>query len=178
MPSIITYSELRAIAAEYDTTSILKEASSRIGKTVFLSHSSKDNDILPGVIRILEGHRGRVYADILDSDLDQNDFTKTAERLRSATKTCRKFVLLVTPRTKDSKWIPWELGLGDGSRGEQNVSLFPSEEGNELLWSQQEYLGLYQRILWGRFRGEEKDQWMVYNHHNNIGIKLEEWISQ
>src|SRR5687768_18063793 len=46
-------------------------------------------------------------------------------RLRDAVRRSRKFVFLVTPNSASSKWIPWELGLGDGalhSRSEEHTS--------------------------------------------------------
>ena len=178
MKAFITYDELKGIAAKYDASQIIKEASFSEGKTVFLSHSSKDNDILPGVIRVLEGHGGKVYADIRDPSLSNSNFIETAAHLRSAVRNCNKFVLLVTPRTKDSKWIPWELGLGDGVNKDCNVALFPSaEKYYEQSWSEQEYLGLYQRIIWGDFNGRDKSEWMVLNHIKNIGIELSNWLS-
>jgi hypothetical protein len=178
MQAFVTYNELRDIGAKYGASRILKEASFSTGKTVFLSHSSKDNDILPGAIHILEIHGGKVYADVRDSDLNNSDFTATAARLRKAVRNCAKFVLLVTPRTKDSKWIPWELGLGDGSNRDQNVALFPSaEQYYEKTWSEQEYLGLYKRIIWGDFKGQEKKEWMVLDHLKNSGTGLRNWLS-
>lgn len=177
MKAFITYSELKDIAAKYDASKIIKEASFSAGKTVFLSHSSKDNDILPGVISILEGHGGKVYADVRDPSLENSNFTVTASRLRSAVRNCSKFVLLVTPRTKDSTWIPWELGLGDGANKDQNVALFPSAEHSyEQSWSEREYLGLYQRIIWGEFKDREKSEWMVLNHVDNTGTELTNWL--
>lgn len=179
MRAFITYGELKSIVAKYDSARILNEATVSTGKTVFLSHSSKDNDILPGVIHILEAHGGKVYADVRDPALNNSDFTETAAHLRLAVRNCMKFVLLVTPRTKDSKWIPWELGLGDGANKDPNVALFPSAENSyEQSWSEQEYLGLYQRIIWGDFKGREKSEWMVLNHIENIGTELSTWLSQ
>lgn len=178
MQAFITYNQLKDIASKEDTSRILKEARVSTGKTIFLSHSSKDNDILPGVIRILENYGGKVYVDVRDTELNKSDFTATAARLRAAVQNCSKFVLLVTPRTKDSKWIPWELGLGDGTNRAQNVALFPSaEQSNEKSWSEQEYLGLYQRIIWGNFEGKVKPEWMVLDHIKNVGNELRNWLS-
>jgi hypothetical protein len=160
-----------------DASRLIKEASSELGKTVFLSHSSADDEMLAGAIRVLENHGGRVYVDKKDSELEQMDIFEIAERLRSAVRICKRFVLLITPRSKDSKWISWELGLGDGRNNESNVALFPSAEKTyEQTWSEQEYLGLYQRIIWGDFTGEDKNQWIVLNHRKNTGTRLSEWL--
>lgn len=128
MRHFVTYNELRTISQRTEARSVFESATSQLGKTVFLSHSSKDHEMLPGVVLILENHGGRVYVDEADRELHGTDFEKTAERLRSVVKTCQKFVLFVTKQTKDSTWIPWELGLGDGARSEQNVALFPSAD--------------------------------------------------
>lgn len=177
MLAFATYQNLGQIGAETDSAKLLKEASSAEGKNVFLSHASADDDLLPGVIRVLEGHGGRAYVDRRDPALPTLDIFEIAERLRVAVRRCSKFVLLVTPRSKDSKWIPWELGLGDGTNRDRNVALFPSAEtALEQKWAEQEYLGLYHRIFWGDFVGEEKKCWMVLDHRNKTGTKLETWL--
>jgi hypothetical protein len=175
MKEFVTYAELKKFGSEVDAGRLLKEASAKEGKTVFLSHSSADDDLLPGVIRILEGHGGQVYVDKKDQTLKQMDIFDIANRLRGAVRACRGFVLLVTPRSKGSTWIPWELGLGDGTNRDVNVALFPSAEtAGEQEWSEQEYLGLYQRIIWANFADEEKGQWMVSDHRKNTGTRLGE----
>lgn len=177
MKAFVTYAELRRFGSEADAPRLIKEASAKEGKTVFLSHSSADDEMLPGTISILENHSGRVYVDRKDPVLKQMEMFGIAERLRQAVRTCKKFVLLVTPKSKGSAWIPWELGLGDAGAGSDNVTLFPSaESADEQEWSEREYLGLYQRIIWGNFAGESTNQWMVLNHRENSGRRLEEWL--
>lgn len=176
MQAFITYEQLKQVSEKLDRQTVLKEARDIHGKNLFLSHSSDDHELVPGVIRILEGHGGQVYVDERDPELPQDDFTATANRLRTAIQSCGKFVLFVTPKTKDSSWIPWELGLGDGENGQNNVALFPSaEKWTEQSWAEQEYLGLYQRIIWGNFQGQEPE-WLVLNHATNTALPLGKWI--
>jgi len=177
MKAFFTYAELRNFGSGVDAGRSLKAATGSEGKTVFLSHSSADDELLLGVIRVLENHGGKVYVDKKDPALQQMDIFDIANRLRSAVRLCRKFVLLVTPRSKSSTWIPWELGLGDGSNRDVNVALFPSAETAwEQEWSEQEFLGLYQRMIWGDFKGEDKCCWMVLDHRKNTGTRLAEWL--
>jgi hypothetical protein len=177
MLAYATYENLRQIGAQADSASLIKEASTIEGKNVFLSHTSADIDLLPGVIKILEGHGGRVYVDRADPILPALDIFEIANRVRDAVRRCPKLVVLVTPRSKNSKWIPWELGLGDGANRAKNIALFPSAEtALEQEWSKQEYLGLYQRLFWGDFKGEEKKCWMVLDHRDNTGVKLSTWL--
>lgn len=176
--NFITYDNLREIGSKGDRYALLEKSKQIQGKNVFLSHSSKDHDLIPGVIQILQGHGGRVYVDENDPAFEMLDFTETAERLRNAINYCGKFVLFVTPKTKDSKWIPWELGLGDGKNRNNNVVLFPSAETvSEQSWSEQEYLGLYRRIIWGNYEGQ-KPEWLVLDYHKNNAVRLQDWITE
>ena len=177
MKDFVTYRELEQIGREIDEQKLLKEANILQYKTVFLSHSSSDHKLIPGVIRIIEGHGAKVYIDERDPELPKDNFEKVAVRLREAVKACRKFILFVTPNSKDSKWIPWELGLGDGCNTNSGVALFPSaEESNKQSWTETEYLGLYDRIIWGNFQGE-KPEWLVLNFKQNSAVRLIKWLS-
>jgi hypothetical protein len=172
----LSYQTLRNISSEARAQVVFKSAGDVRNKTVFLSHSSADHDLVPAVALILENHGGRVYVDERDGQLG-SDLFATAERLRSVVKACEKFVLLVTPRTKDSAWIPWELGLGDGEKRPHNVALFPSAESTyDKSWSEREYLGLYDRIVWGRFTGSARDELMVLKFRENSAVRLAEWL--
>lgn len=176
MKAFVTYDELRQFSNKAEAQTFMKSASESYGKTVFLSHSSKDHNLVPGVVLILENHGGRVYVDEHDPKLAELDFQQTAERLRNVVRACHKFVLFVTEQSKDSKWIPWELGLGDGHKREYNVALFPSaEKSYEQTWSEQEYLGLYHRIIWGNFEGQ-KPEWLVLDHRRNKAERLGDWL--
>ena len=86
--------------------------------------------------------------------------------------------MLATPRSKESHWIPWELGLGDGIHGSLEVALFPSAETwAEQEWSEREYLGLYRRIVYGdhaSYPGEKI--WMVIDHRTKEAVPLGDWL--
>ena len=175
-----TYDDLKKFGATAEAQRIAKSASfSESHKDTFLSHSSKDNELLPGVIIILENHGASVYVDNADESLPRNPSIKTAEILRGNLRATRKFVLFVTKNSKDSIWIPWELGIADGEKRPSNVALFPAADNQyEKQWSEQEYLGLYRRIVWANFKGEEKAQWLVYDHHENSATRLRDWLKQ
>ena len=181
MPQFATFDDLSRIKRDLQVPVILKEASrTRTGKTVFLSHSSKDKEHLPAVISILENHGGRVYVDSEDDRLPTTPHRETAEILRNSVTSCRRFVLFVTTNSKDSRWIPWELGLADGEKGQWPVALFPTaEKSYDQKWSETEYLALYQRIVWGTINDvTEKDGWIVLNHEKNTAVTLRRWITE
>ena len=178
MPDFITFDELRSINQTIDQRAVLNEATrSRTGKNVFLSHSSKDAEFLPAVVRILEAHGASVYVDLEDGSLPEEPSGETAAILRAAINGCSRLVVFVTTNSKDSKWIPWELGVGDGEKGPHRVALFPAaQQTRDQKWANQEYLGLYGRIVWGPFKGKTESEWMVHNHHQNTADPLRYWL--
>ena len=82
----------------------------------FVSYSSKDSEYLPYVLKILVNHGANPYIDKGDERLPIPPSSKTAEVLKDTIKKSKKMVVFVTSNSKDSKWIPWELGLGDGMK--------------------------------------------------------------
>ena len=178
MPNYTTIAEMKGFAPDQHTRlRTLNAAASKQEKNTFLSHSSKDNDLVPGAVIILENHGGKVYVDLGDERLPQNPSVETAQILRNTVRDMRRFVLLISPNSKESTWIPWELGLADGQKGVPTVALFPVVQyTTETRWTEQEYLGLYRRIVWGKMEGHEKPLWMVYDHHTNTASTLSEWL--
>lgn len=181
MAQFATFDDLNRLRRDLQEAVLLEEASqSRTGKTVFLSHSSRDKEFLPVVISILKANGGQVYVDSEDDRLPNTPNRETAEILRGSIKACRRFVLFITTNSKDSRWIPWELGLADGEKGQWRVALFPTaEKSYEQEWSETEYLGLYQRIVWGTIEGvAEKPEWIVLNHKKNTAGTLRRWLKE
>jgi len=186
MPDIITFSEMSSyLGSHLDESHTLLESRafesnnfSSIPKTVFLSHSSKDKEYLPYVVKILVNHGGNPYIDVGDNRLPNPPSIDTAKVLKEAIVSCKRFVVFVTTNSKDSKWIPWELGIGDGSKTNYDIALFPSaEKSYEISWLSQEYLGLYRRIVWGKLNGYEKEVWMVWDYQKNEATELSKWLT-
>jgi hypothetical protein len=153
-----------------------KSASSST-EDVFLSHSSADKDVLPIVIGFLEHHGAKVYIDKVDKELPQKTSPETGAKLKERIAQCPKFIVLVTANSKSSRWIPWELGIADEKKKMSNVALLP-DVGNQANadWPEQEYLGLYPRIVLNTFKGQSVPVWMVLDHHNSTGIELGAWL--
>jgi hypothetical protein len=146
---------------------------------VFLSHSSKDNELVPAVIMILEGHGSRVYVDTKDPTLSSYSGREVAVQLRSRIQKCKKFIVLVTENIKDSKWVPWELGLSDGYKHPRNTLVFPSvDDALKTSWLHQEYLEAYDRVVWGPMVGQPNALWMVWNQEENTACTLQEWLAR
>jgi len=180
LPSFATFSDLRRFNTELTVNKsvILEAAGSRTAslKNTFLSHSSKDAEFLPGVINLLESHGASVYCDLVDDRLPKNPNPETANILKQEIKRCDRLVMFVTKNSKDSKWVPWELGIADAALEQSNVALFPTSEHSwEQIWAKQEYLGVYRHIVWGELNGYPDPLWMVYDHRENSADRLSDW---
>ena len=177
MPEFITLGRLREFSKKASTLKSFSASTLEPGRSTFLSHSTADHEYLPGVIEILEDHGAHVYTDDRDKELGDMSMLKKAERLRKTVDSCRKLVSFVTPNSRKSQWVTWELALADGAKNPSNVALFPSAEtAYETAWAEHEYLGLYRRIVWGRLQGWDDPLWMVYDHHTNTAERLQSWL--
>jgi len=179
MNEFLTYATARRwVSEESDSLNrqILNEAKRTNNKDTFLSHSSKDAEFLPGVITLLENHGASVYCDLADDRLPQNPNPETAAIIKNQISGSTRLVVFVTKNSKDSRWVPWELGIGDASLSNWNVALLPiAPSVSDQPWAQQEYLGLYRHIVHGRIKGQPKDQWIVRDFRKNTATKLSEW---
>ncbi|MES3106890.1 toll/interleukin-1 receptor domain-containing protein [Sphingomonas aurantiaca] len=147
--------------------------------TTFLSHSTKDQDLVVGAIRLLEGHGGTVYIDKKDPTLPPYTSQETARGLKTRIGQARKFVLLASPNSKDSRWVPWELGLADGYKGMDKVAILPAVDAqNDTSWTNWEYLGLYDRIVWGDHQEYDAKIWMVLDKRANEATELSRWLAK
>lgn len=147
---------------------------------VFLAHSSLDKeDALPKAIGFLMKHGAKVYIDKNDKELPQKTSAETGVKLKKRIEQCPKFIVLVTAKSKNSRWIPWELGIADEKKKLDNIALLP-DVGNQTNadWPEQEYLGLYPRIVLSTFKDQSAPVWMVLDHHSNTGIELSKWLKR
>jgi hypothetical protein len=176
-----TFRDLEAFSNEAGAVRAFANARSAApsrGTDVFLTYSSKDVHYVPGVVLVLVNHGATVYVDQTDNRLPETPSPETAKILRSEIESCRRLVVFVTTNSKDSKWIPWELGVGDGLKTNGRVALFPAAISNyEQQWAGQEYFGLYRRIVWGRIENNEPC-WIVYDHHANTAETLTRWLDK
>jgi len=182
MIEYITKDELRRFAANLslnEQTTLRKSASSRsLEGSTFLSHSSKDEDLVVGATRVLEGHGAKVYIDEIDPEMPPYTSESTASLLKSRIRQTKRFVLLASKNSKESKWVPWELGIADGYKSLAQIALFPaSDRSDEQAWASWEYLGLYRRIVWGDMQGREKRLWMVLDEKRNTATPLSDWLA-
>lgn len=182
MISYITREEFRSFADAItlsESTELRKRAQERSPEgATFLSHSSKDDDLVVGAIRVLERHGATVYIDKKDPALPPYTSEQTAATLKKRIDQTKKIVLLASKNSKESRWVPWELGIADGKKGLDRIALFPAvDEQRDKSWTSWEYMGLYRRIVWGDLEGHEKRLWMVFDERANTAIPLSKWLN-
>lgn len=176
-----TRADLLRFAAELNLTeqaSVRKTAEDRSPEgATFLSHSSKDQELVVGAVHLLRGHGATVYIDKKDPSLPPYTNKGTAIGLKKRIKQSGKFVLLASNNSKGSRWVPWELGIADQAKGLRRVAVLPAVDSQkDTNWSTWEYLGLYDRIVWGDLEGQRKRVWMVLDERKNTAIELSEWL--
>ena len=147
-----------------------RSASSYESFDVFLSHSSKDAELVLGVKTLLEGYSLKVYVDWHDDpQASRDNVTKeTADLLRIRMKQSKSLIFIATDNATESKWMPWELGFFDANSGGA-VAIMPLLDSPNQSFRGQEYLGLYPIVDKGQYSNtganetfvSKKDGWQT-----------------
>lgn len=176
MSKYLTFNALNSVSKTYAVKYELNEskrssASAASIITVFLSHRhSEDQSLIKKVKGFFAEQGATVYIDWLDKDMPEVTGAETAEKLKTKIKQCKKFVILATPESIKSIWIPWEIGLADQIKGFANMAILPIVD-DENTWDQREYYRLYSRIT------EIEQGWCVVKPENKFtGDKLTDWL--
>ena len=148
-------------------------------ESTFLSHCSQDmEDVISVFSYLRSNYREDVYIDKIDKNLPKFTNSNTAQILKKQIQKCRKFILVVTRNSKDSCWIPWELGYADGVKSIENIAIFPCNnspyDAIDNSWAGQEYLGLYPRIVFSGLAPELKVLFPKSNKKKMLG----RWLSE
>lgn len=162
---------------KYDVTNFsnrgyIAEAKSASAKSsVFLSHSSADDEHVGRIVLFFREFDAIVYADDFDTTLPDPPNVTTAATLRKRISDTQRFVVLVSPNSRTSRWIPWELGIADSQKGVARVAILPvTQSGTEEAWTVEKYFGLYPRIR--QIEGE----WKVHDPRDNKAWGLKFWL--
>ncbi|MGF6318114.1 TIR domain-containing protein [Pseudomonas frederiksbergensis] len=177
MPRNITRDELKKISAQSTRSQPMFKANASVQNMTFLSHSSKDKDLVMGAMEIIANHGGLPYIDEVDPEMPRHTSEETADLLKQRINQCNRFILLTSENSKESRWVPWELGVADGSKGPAKIAVFAASTIRDVdSWSSWEYMGLYPRITWGQLQGYPNEMWMVYWPKANNAVPLEKWL--
>ena len=142
---------------------------------IFLSHSSDDDDLIAGLKLILQNDFGfDVYVDWNDPQLDPKKVSpETASILRERMSRCKCLVYAFSENSKESKWMPWELGYFDGVK-KSMVAVLPIEKVNSKSIKGSEYVGLYNVI---DFAPSNKGEKMIWVNDGSKYVSFERWLS-
>lgn len=158
-----------------------QQSTSNKSKTydIFLSHSTKDKELVAGTKLILEDLGYSVYIDwIEDPQMNRSTVSKeTAELLQKRMQNCKCLFYAFSTNSGQSKWMPWECGYFDGIKNGK-VAVLPISVNNDKSFRGTEYLGLYyyltiQKSQAGPIRifiRESEESYIVYEDWMN-GIK-------
>lgn len=144
---LLTYARGFSIVNEYLGDIQAKAASassSEADVTMFLSHSHKDRDLIQPAIVFLRSHGVKVYVDWMDQGMPDVISGETAKKLKERIRQQKKFLVLVTENSKDSLWVPWELGYADPVKGMPHIATFPVAEHYDF--AQNEYMKIYPKL--------------------------------
>lgn len=144
-------------------------------KMVFLSYRREDRSWVAGIVRFLKSLGVSVYIDYLDETLEDSTSELVAGRLRERIGKCSKFICLATPNSSKSKWMPWELGLGDRIVNYKNVAILPLTNDPDH-WGDQEYGNIYGKVKSTySFSISDASDWYVH-YPNGTKLRLREWF--
>jgi hypothetical protein len=161
------FSKLESLAEALEALTPEGAQKAAVRPRVFLSHSHRDKDLVTHTARFLKSQGGEVFVDWLSDGMPENVTGETAKRLKEQIKSHHKFVLLVTNNSRNSKWVPWELGIADGERTLTNIaSLGVADDDGEYHGN--EYLEIYPTIE--KFAGK----WVVLDEE--FCCPLNEWL--
>lgn len=127
---------------------------------IFLSYRHADRQYVTGVTEFIKRLGKGIYVDFLDEELVQAPSNQTAAILRQRIMQSKKLVQLITPNSGQSKWMPWELGLGDGLLGYPNSVILPTINGTQKV-TDQDYLRMYGYIEKGPSADDTFQDWLI-----------------
>lgn len=140
---------------------------------IFLSHSSKDKELIAGLKLILNDLGYSVYVDWNDPNLNPNNVTPdTAKVLRERMIQCRSLVYAFSENASNSKWMPWELGYFDALK-KSRVAVLPISQTVKNFYKGSEFVGVYYVVQIAPNK-LNKDALWIYNGDDYVHFKF--WL--
>ncbi|MBQ3844830.1 MAG: toll/interleukin-1 receptor domain-containing protein [Bacteroidales bacterium] len=143
---------------------------------IFLSHSSKDEELIAGLKLLLNDMGYSVYVDWNDEQLDPNHVTpETAAVLRERMKQCKSLIYAFSENASNSKWMPWELGYFDALK-QSRVAVLPISKIAKYSYKGSEFVGLYYVVQIAKGEGVNKEAIWVHNGKDYVNYKF--WLEE
>lgn len=148
------------------------------GYDLFISHSYLDKELILTLVEIFNQANYSVYVDwINDSLLDRLNVTaKTAKVIKNRINESKGLAYIATSNITNSKWCPWELGIGDGLL-QGRACILPILEEYSTIFKGQEYLGIYPYIEYAKVADSNTyDFWVIDSEDTNRYNSLKNWL--
>jgi hypothetical protein len=93
---------------------------------IFISHQ-KDDSAISGIIakHINNKHNIEVYLDVIDENIYQKG-DLLANYIRQVLRKCTSLLAVVSSKTQNSWWVPWEIGIA--TEKDQPIATFTSSQ--------------------------------------------------
>ena len=143
---------------------------------IFLSHSSKDKELIAGLKLLLNDMGYSVYVDWNDEKIDSNNVTpETAAILRERMKQCKSLIYAFSENASNSKWMPWELGYFDALK-KSRVAVLPISQTAKYSYKGSEFVGLYYVVQIAKIEGTNKETIWVHNGDDYVNYRF--WLEE
>jgi hypothetical protein len=148
----ISINELRSASYRFSSTKTctLNESRALGYKTAFLCHSHKDQELVKGLVILLQEAGWRIYIDWTDTSMPETPNRQTAANIKRRIEDHHFFLYLATSNSMSSRWCPWEIGYADGKKQIDQILIIPTSDGTRTHGN--EYLQLYRRIEFSNLR--------------------------
>lgn len=155
------------------------EFSSEENYDIFISHSFLDQKLIRTLASLFQKEGFSVYIDwIQDPNLDRSHVTmQTAKLVKDRIGQCKSLAYIATENISNSKWCPWELGIGDGVHNGK-ACILPILKKDQKSFDGQEYLGLYPFIEYSSSaKTNERCFWVTDPKDDKKYTLLRDWLN-
>lgn len=80
----------------------------------------------------MRSHGVSIYVDSMDEGKPDVVSGETANKIKGKIREQKKFLVMATENSKDSRWVPWELGFADPVKGMDHIAAFPIAEKSDF----------------------------------------------
>lgn len=134
---------------------------------VFISHQKNDSDTARTIADYIQDAGIDVYFDQYDTSINRSDPQSVVSAIKTGIENCSHMLVLFSPNTFESMWVPWEIGYAYNSVVTLNVLRLKGVEKNKLpeyLKVVNTVMSIYQlNSLIARIRRTNRDQIILEN---------------
>lgn len=129
-----------------DESRVIKSQSAEKQYDIFLSHSSRDKEIILYLKKEINSIGFSVYVDWIDNS--ESGRMEITPKLKIAMNNSFTLLYIHTHNSENSKWTPWEIGYFDSKKGSPRIGIMPILNNSNSIasYSGQEYLTQYNQI--------------------------------